>query len=175
MKLQPDQWPNQFVKNQLCDEELVHRFDLPTKGKVSMLVNDNECCGTDRLIEFFSSFYRLKLAVAWLLRVKLCMRERLKCSESVLNMSAVSVSELNDAETSLLKYVQRTCFSKCYSSLLKGSLEHVTKSSPLYKLKPIFVDGLIRVGGRLNKAYLEFEVRHPAVVPEKHHLTKLII
>ena len=83
------------------------------------------------MIEFFSSFYRLKLAVAWLLRVKLCMRERLKCSESVLNMSAVSVSELNDAETSLLKYVQRTCFLKCYGSLLIGSLEHVTKSSPL--------------------------------------------
>ena len=66
LKLQSDQWPNQFVKNQLCDEELVHRFVLPTKGKVSMLVNDNECCGTDRLIEFFSSFYRLKLAMAWL-------------------------------------------------------------------------------------------------------------
>ena len=175
LKLQPDQSPNQFVKNQSCDEELVHSFDLPTKGKVSMLVNDNECCGTDRLIEFFSSFYRLKLVVAWLLRVKLCMRERLKCSESVLNMSAVSVSELNDAETSLLKYVQRTCFSKCYDSLQKGSLEHVTKSSPLYKLNPILVDGLIRVGGRLNKAYLEFEVRHPGVVPEKHHLTELIV
>ena len=117
----------------------------------------------------------MKLAVAWLLRVKLFMRQRLKCSESVLNLSAVSVSELNDAETSLLKYVQRTCFSKCYGSLLKGSLEHVTKSSPLYKLNPILVDGLTRVGGRLNKAHLEFEVRYPAVVPEKHHLTELII
>ena len=59
------------------------------------------------------------------------MRERLKCSESVLNMSAVSMSELNDAEASLLKYVQKTCFLKCCGSLLKGFLAHVTKSSPL--------------------------------------------
>ena len=60
LKLQPDQWPNQFVKNQLCDEELVYSFDLPTKGKVSIFVNDNECCGTDRLIEFFSSNYAMR-------------------------------------------------------------------------------------------------------------------
>ena len=92
-----------------------------------MLVNGNECCGTDRLIEFFSSFCRLKLAVAWSLRVKLCMRKRLKCSESVLNMSVVSVSELNDAET---KHMELAEWFVHWAPKLALRVRCSTRSSP---------------------------------------------
>ena len=107
--------------------------------------------------------------------MKSCMRERLKCSEYVLDMFLLSVSELSGAEASLIRYVQRKCFSKCFSRLVRGSVGTIPKSSLFYKLNRIFIDGLVRVGGRLNRAYLDFEVRHPTILPEKRYLTGIII
>ena len=41
----------------------------------------------------------------------------------------------------------------------------------------IFVDeeGIYRCGGRLHKASLSFECKHPAIIPKDHHITELII
>lgn len=36
-------------------------------------------------------------------------------------------------------------------------------------------DGLIRVGGRLSKASVAYDKKFPAVLPQTHALTKLII
>ena len=47
--------------------------------------------------------------------------------------------------------------------------------SPLRKLDPILVDGIIRVGGRIDKAPVCYNVRHPMILPGKHHITALII
>ena len=50
-------------------------------------------------------------------------------------------------------------------------------SSPRYllKLKPILVDGVLRVGGRLDKAPVDFSVRHPVILPSDSHFTALLI
>ena len=50
-------------------------------------------------------------------------------------------------------------------------------SSPRYllKLKPILVDGVFRVGGRLDKAPVDFSVRHPVIFPSDSHFTALLI
>ena len=40
----------------------------------------------------------------------------------------------------------------------------------------IFADeGIYRRGGRLHKASLSFECKHPAIIPKDHHITSLII
>lgn len=36
-------------------------------------------------------------------------------------------------------------------------------------------DGLLRVGGRLKKANIEYERKFPIISPPKNHLTQLII
>ncbi|XP_071504209.1 uncharacterized protein [Diadema antillarum] len=43
------------------------------------------------------------------------------------------------------------------------------------KLNPILVDGIIRVGGRLENAPLDDETKHPIILPSDHHVTKLLI
>ena len=50
-------------------------------------------------------------------------------------------------------------------------------SSPRYllKLKPILVDGVLRVGGRLDKAPVDFSVRHPVILPSDSHFTAPLI
>ncbi|CAB4029181.1 Gypsy retrotransposon integrase 1 [Paramuricea clavata] len=49
------------------------------------------------------------------------------------------------------------------------------KCKYLRKLDPILVDGIIRVGGRIDKAPVCYNVRHPMILPGKHHATALII
>ena len=49
------------------------------------------------------------------------------------------------------------------------------KQSPLHKLDPFMRDGIIRVGGRLENSALEFEMKHPIVLPKSHHIFSMII
>ena len=37
------------------------------------------------------------------------------------------------------------------------------------------IDGVLRVGGRLDKTNLDIDVKHPITLPTDHHLTELII
>ena len=52
----------------------------------------------------------------------------------------------------------------------------VLKKSNIYCLDP-FLDqeGILRVGGRLHRADLSYEERHPIILPKEHHITKLLI
>ena len=49
-------------------------------------------------------------------------------------------------------------------------------TSSLFRLDP-FLDekGVLRVGGRLQKAAFAYEVKHPIIIPKKSHLTELLI
>ena len=50
------------------------------------------------------------------------------------------------------------------------------QTSSLFRLDP-FLDekGVLRVGGRLQKAALAYEIKHPIIIPKKSHLTELLI
>lgn len=48
-------------------------------------------------------------------------------------------------------------------------------SSPLSCLDPILDEGLLRVGGRLTKATLSRELKHPVILPKESHITRLIL
>ena len=79
----------------------------------------------------------------------------------------ITVDELDIVERAILKYVQSTTFP---------SIGTQWKSSSIAKLKP-FRDPtkVLRVGGQLDKALIQFEARHPAILPRNHHLTCLIV
>ena len=50
------------------------------------------------------------------------------------------------------------------------------KKSALYRLDP-FVDdnGILRIGGRLRRARLEYKEKHPVLLPKGYHVSKLIV
>ncbi|CAB4041165.1 Hypothetical predicted protein, partial [Paramuricea clavata] len=52
----------------------------------------------------------------------------------------------------------------------------VKRTSTLYRLDP-FIDlvGLLRVGGRIRRASLPYDVKHPVIIPKSSHITELII
>ena len=54
--------------------------------------------------------------------------------------------------------------------------ETLKKTSLLFRLFPILNDReILRVGGRLQRAALVFEVKHPIIILKKSHITGLLI
>ena len=173
--LSQSKWPN-LLENKSNSMMKSHAiFDLKTSAVASFFsasyVKD---IGLDRLIKYFSSYYKLKRACAWMLRVKQFLKERLYSTDVEAKKCAVTVAELLDAERVLIMYIQQNKFSE-YSAILHGKETRISSKSDLYKLNPFAVQGIIRVGGRLDKACIAFEAAHSIVLPENSHLTELII
>ena len=126
---------------------------------------------TNLLIFYHLTLYRLKLAAAWLIRFKgyLLAKATVK---SALSTSQITMQEMPLAEMTVIKYTQRPKFPDI---LLLKSHKNLKKKSSLYKLDPILVDNILRVGGRLTNADLPFDLKHPIILPESSHLTSIII
>ena len=102
-------------------------------------------------------------------------------------ISPLKVQELVQSEKVVLCDLQHHYFGFAIQSLknLSGNSDRNTarrrkevlkKTSCLYKLDP-FVDGdgLLRIGGRIRRAALPPEVKHPLILPKSSHVTDLIV
>lgn len=76
--------------------------------------------------------------------------------------------------TECIKRVQNNEFTEEIKNLKLAKT--VSKKSTLYTLNP-FLDkkGIVRVGGRIDQANIDYNTRHPIVIPSKTHLTRLLI
>ena len=79
---------------------------------------------------------------------------------------SLSVSELEQAERRIIKYVQQGSFPEDTVKAKKGDLA---------QLKPFKEDGLLRLGGRLDRSSLNYDARHPYILPKNHPVSELII
>ena len=119
-----------------------------------------------------SSWLRLKKIVAWLLRYRENLLNARKINKSNLEVSEyITLEEMGRAETEILKHVQRKAFPKEFSHPEKP----VKKSSRLYKLNPLVVDGLLCVGGPLLRSSLHSESKNQIILPKEDHVTRLVI
>lgn len=154
----------------------------------------------DTLVSRYSSWWKLKIAVAWLLRYRKYLQAKVELrnknlliSSDVLAISKESpllecgylkVIELQEAEGEILKRVQQESFPKVMEILssarnYKGGncIKRVLQKAgvSLYQLNPQLMEGFLRVGGRLVNAPLAYERKHPIILPYKHQVTHLII
>ena len=128
--------------------------------------------GTQALIDHYSSWKRLKHAVAVYGKVAVILKEK-----KAGNTYKITADDLRRAETNILRFTQRQHFGDEMQHLqqkLDGSQGRVRASSSIRKLDPFMEDGLLKVGGRLRHASLE-EAKHPILLPKSSHVTKLII
>ena len=146
-------------------------------------------------MEKFSSWTRLKRVMAWLLRYKQNLNkqsQRRKAKEvisyqsDVSKIAPLSVTEVNEAEREIIKFVQKQTFKEellalsrinrvCKETEKTATKNPTKRSSSIYKLDPVLENGLIRVGGRLHQAPIASDAKHPVILPRKHHIVKLII
>ena len=143
--------------------------------------------GLPQRLEYFSSWHRAKKAVALALRYKdiLLRRTEAKCAEPV------TVEEMKKAEAIIVRKVQEEAFGEEVHSLRKVTdlrasetdqttesrrAQAVKKESSLRLLDP-FMDqsGVLRVGGRIRKANIPTEQKHPVILPRSGHITELVV
>nr|XP_042912879.1 uncharacterized protein LOC122272909 [Parasteatoda tepidariorum] len=86
----------------------------------------------------------------------------------------LSSNELNETESFLVRNVQASALKEEIKAISKGRA--FSSKSKLNSLNP-FLDGyqILRVGGRLHNAALDYSQRHPAILPADHPFTKLLM
>lgn len=80
----------------------------------------------------------------------------------------LSVGDLKGAEREIVVCVQRDTFKEHFS-------QEVKSKRPLHKLCPTLINRVLCVVGRLQNAPIPTEVKHPVLLPKKHHITDLIV
>ena len=142
----------------------------------------------DVMINRYSSWFRLKKAIAWLLRFKEYFIKRQTPSKMDCDMSSnckLTSEETQIVERKLINYVQRRTFGEVMSILLaqrsdsfgaKRALRMSGSFGSIYKLGPwIDENGLLRVGGRLQNAPIGYDQKHQLILPNRHKLIELIV
>ena len=166
----PSKWPGRFKKKEMSPEEvkLLYKARFDCFGSC---VIDNTTSPVDKLTNYFSSWYKLKKATAWILKFKAYV---MSCKSKVIRLDKkLTVDDLRTAELALIMYEQRQYFGNAIQRM--PNKVPVCKQSSVMKLDPIVTDGITRVGGRLARAPVGFEARHPIILARVSHITHLII
>lgn len=193
------EWPKQPEQCPYLTEDDV---EVKTSAAVSC-TNSNECTDPlNQLVEYYSSWHKLKKAAAWILHLRRMLRhlsekrkefeqniqqnenDPEKCRSIVeqqmvmckknLEKRILTVEDLSRAEIELVKYSQRQTYMEEIEALqLAGS--RVKKNSSIFKLDPYLQEDVLRVGGRLNRSAMPEEAKHPAILHKKHRIAHLIL
>lgn len=164
-------WP---TDNQLSSDHDEALIDTESRKNVTLVSDqiDSESESTfpvlDALITRFSSLSKLINIVTYMMRfihnVRYPMQRNLK--------QFLDNVERHNALMQLIKHVQSNSFPEVIHRLKQNQ----TLPKPFSKLNPFFDSrGILRVGGRISRSGLEFEHKHPALLPSNHTLTMLII
>ena len=150
----------------------------------------------DRLAYRVSCWARLKRVFTWVLKYVKILQGRISAKHAPIKRMALrsavnaipelNVIELQAGESRILRLMQIRHFSKELSLLKDVSDSTATivekrkavkkKIGCLYYLDPfIDSDGLLRVGGRLTRSELEFNSKHPVIIPNDGRISLMIV
>lgn len=127
-------------------------------------------------IERFSSWFRAKRALANCKMYIHALKNKKKVKK-------YTTADLDTAASMILKALQLKHYKKEIEKLQcqedtnsEKKTTSVGKISSIFRLDP-FMDefGILRVGGRIKRASMTFELRHPAIIPSHGHVTELIV
>ena len=143
------------------------------------------------MIQRYSSWYKLKRGVARLLQFIKSLQFRLLLPKNLTSLpdtwfppKQLSVEDIKTAEIQLIKYMQRSSFSYIMAILKRETPARQQKSElkcsepfgSIYKLRPwLDQSGILRVGGRLENAQIDYEAKHQTLLPYNPHISCLII
>lgn len=193
-----EEWP---MDPTYRDVILPHDPEIKRSALVNMIEVNKNSDPISYLFDYFSSWIRLKKAVAWFLRLRQILMDRSKerkrlqnslvCSdtdsyqqEMIINQEMqkfeptvrknfLSLEELEKAEMEIIRLSQIKRFPEELKSLRKCGV--VKRSSPLYSLNPILKCDIIRVGGRLDNALISEHSKHPIILAKDLHISNLIL
>ena len=163
-RLHKDAWPVHTILTDVPEDNPEVK-----KMKTVVLCIDASVHPIDKLCNYFSSWHKVKRAVAWLLKIRTFLRTR-----PDRHIDQLSVDDVLAAETIIFKHVQQIYFKKDIALLTSGM--KLVGQSPLKKLDPILNhDGVLVAGGRLAHSTLPDAMKYPIILPYDHILSTLLI
>ena len=182
--LEEEKWPTNPVRSHASDFESPDIKLIKCHQTSVTKCRDSSAAEVtiDSLLSHFSNFTKLKRAVAWLARFTKLAKAKLTKTQDCLRVDLVlNATELKCSELDIIKLVQQICFALEMALLKKidspkntSNSSCALKGSHIRKLSPILMQGILRVGGRLQRSSLPECSRHPKILPSAHHVTTLI-
>lgn len=193
-------WTSEDYQPLTTEEYNIQEDDPEIKGehRVNAFILQGTSNSTNYFITYFSEWKRLKVAVAWILKLRkvlnrLCLkRKELLALERDCNVTksavdlqinlfkatqggqSLSLDDLFEAEMAIVRFSQQQQFQDEIEQLKSGS-NGVKMNSSLYRLDPVLDNELIRVGGRLRKAAMPIESKHPIILSKNQHISHLLL
>ena len=137
-----------------------------------------------RIVNRFSDLPRAVRAAGWLLRLKNCFRDRV-AGNTFQQEDFITAQEYDSALLALISLAQRQEYPGLvealqlypYSEVAFGRLGKALKEElrSLIKFCPFVENGVMRIGGRLQRSDESYNFKHPILLPKDSHLTALII
>lgn len=136
----------------------------------------------------YSEFGKLQRATAWLLRFKSYLKWKYLHHSDPPPNGFITVAELEVASLEIVKLTQRGSLAtelEYFRDRTASGPPHPTSTSnrrlksPFMKVllacNPFILNGILRVGGRLEHSDLPIDQKHPMILPPHHHVTRLIV
>ncbi|XP_026333270.1 uncharacterized protein LOC113240236 [Hyposmocoma kahamanoa] len=155
-----------YGKSELKDTNLEER-----KPKIMIHVTtSNE--ENDELLSRFSSLRKLTRVLSFCRRVLRWKKSEKDKTENI--NTQLTAKEINDALLTCIKMCQKQSFYEDIDNL--QNRRKLNKKSKLTSLNP-FLDAnqILRVGGRLQGAQVNEDMKHPFILPHRSPLTQLVI
>ncbi|XP_062703548.1 uncharacterized protein LOC134286002 [Aedes albopictus] len=117
-----------------------------------------------------STLHRSVKLVAYLLRFK---HNALRTRDNCRRTGPLTLKEREEALMQLVKLSQWECFARDIAELERHG--EVRSTSRIRTLHPQWVEGVLRVGGRLENARISMDRKHPILLDKNHPLTSMIM
>ena len=125
-------------------------------------------------LEKTSSWKKIKRIIAVIMKHKETWLNLAKKQKAITDGPIVDMNLLQKGETAAIELYQRRAFQKQISTPENGKT--ISGQISIFKLDPFLDnDGVLRVGGRTNKANLDYRMKHPVLLPKEGHITHTII
>ena len=157
--------------------------ELKKQVKTNKIAVEDDLLGNTE--EKYSCWLKMKRIIALILKWKINTEQKKEMmprrSEKVLdfsinNLNLLDVELFQEGEKCIVKMVQLKYFNEELKQLKMKNKENVKISSKMSSLNPYLDEnGIIRVGGRLEKSEINNECKHPILILKRCHISKLII
>jgi len=162
-------WLTKDCREWPCNNPTDLSIDLIPERRISKKVFTSFINDMD-IFSKFSTLTKLQRVTAYVLR----FFKNTSINKENRSLGCLTVDELNESLNCLIKLAQHFMFSDEIYSLKSNKL--ISSKSKLLSLNPFLdSDGILRVGGRLNKSNIPFSQKHPIILDKSHAFSKLII
>lgn len=136
--------------------------------------------GDTDLLSRASSANKLVRITAWIFRFKFNAFARFKNNNGTQpkdrREGVLSHEEIDAAQAYWIREEQNHYYAKELKALRNDQGNGIDKTSAIGQFDPMIdKEGILRVGGRLDRALLPYEQRHPALLPDVSWFAKLLI